>query len=270
MNNQMIQEKELLHYTVEGSGPPVVLVHGFAASSFDWVYLKPDLLNSGYQVIAPDLMGHGDSNFAATSGIYTFDVFYQHFANWCQTHFSDQKITIIGHSMGGLISLYYAYHNPSMINNLVLINPLFDKTQLKPWMRYLASNAEFNQKALQIAPSWLVKLLASFDLRGLIHYENHTWRQKAEDISRAAPEIAYLPDSIPDIRNQIPEIHTPTYVIWGNKDTTLDPGSFQQLVEALPNGTGQEIPGCGHQPHLAKPELINRLAVEFLSNHPAE
>ena len=50
-----------LHYTKQGEGPPAVLVHGFAASNFDWAYLEPDLVENGYQVYSPDLIGHGKS-----------------------------------------------------------------------------------------------------------------------------------------------------------------------------------------------------------------
>ena len=50
-----------LHYTKHGEGSPVVLVHGFAASNFDWAYLEPDLIENGYQVYSPDLIGHVNS-----------------------------------------------------------------------------------------------------------------------------------------------------------------------------------------------------------------
>ena len=63
-----------LHYTKQGEGPPAVLVHGFAASNFDWAYLEPDLVENGYRVYSPDLIGHGNSIRSKLGPGYTFDL----------------------------------------------------------------------------------------------------------------------------------------------------------------------------------------------------
>ena len=98
----------------------------------------------------------------------------------------------------------------------------------------------------------------------LLHYEDRTRKQIAQDYKRASPEIVYIPGTIPDISNNLAHIQSPTLVIWGTKDTTLDPNSFPAIVASIPNGHGEAIKGAGHQPHLAQPEIFNRLVLEFL------
>ena len=85
-----------LHYSIQGDGPSVVLVHGIAASNNDWVYMTPDLIDCGYRVIAPDLIGHGNSNKPQDPGCYTFTFLYQHFVDWITTVNNEQKIILVG------------------------------------------------------------------------------------------------------------------------------------------------------------------------------
>ena len=259
-----------LHYTRQGEGTPVVLVHGFAASNFDWSYLAPELVENGYQVLAPDLIGHGNSIHSIPDPGYTFRVLYEHFSDWINIQECEQEITLIGHSLGGLITLNYVIQNPSSVKNLILINPFYDKNQLNPFLRYLSGNPEPYRKALQIAPPWLMHLIISLDIRGLIHYEDRARKQKAADITRAAPEIVYIPGSIPYFSSQLSDIQSPTCIIWGTNDPTLNPKSFPELVDAIPNASGIPIRGAGHQPHLARSDQLNRIVLDFLEQQSSQ
>jgi len=256
--------KENLPLFLGGKGSPVVLVHGFGASNFDWIYLSPELKKSGYQVFAPDLIGHGSSNTSPPNSGYTFKFVYEQFAQWINSLQYDQKIRFIGHSMGGLICLNYALENPGAVRNLVLINPYYDRNQLNPFFRYISSNPAPYKKALELAPHWLIQLGVSLDFRGLLHYEDRARKQKAEDISRAAPEIVFILDSIPDLTNHLSEIHSSACIVWGTKDVTLNPDSFPWLVEALPHAIGKPIQGAGHQPHLSDVEQVIRIIIDFI------
>ena len=89
-------------------------------------------------------------------------------------------------------------------------------------------------------------------------------QQVAIDIKRASPHILNLPRTVPDLTPELSRLQTPVQVIWGEKDLTLNPGSFPSLVSALPNSQGHPIPNCGHQPHLTQPEIVNQLVLSFL------
>ncbi len=253
-----------LNYIHQGQGFPCLLVHGFAASNQDWIYLQPQLTDNGFQVFAPDLIGHGSSHVSLSKPFYTFDHLYQHFENWVDSLQVDQKISLVGHSMGGLITISYALQHTGAVEKIVLINPYYDRNQLNPILSYLSKNPDPYQKVLEVAPAWLIHFFVSLDVRGWLHYEDRTRRQKAEDITRAAPEIVYIPKSIPMIKDQLTDFSIPTCVIWGTRDTTLNPGSFSALVEMLPDAISVPIQGAGHQPHLAQPELVNQQVIDFL------
>lgn len=258
-----------LHFTTRGEGPPVILVHGFAASNYDWAYLEPELVDHGFRVYSPDLIGHGSSSHLSSKTTYSFDTIYTHFSSWLLSLEINQQFSLVGHSLGGLISLNYAVQHPDSIRNLVLINPYYHRSQLNRFLRYISKNPAPYRKALQAAPAWLIHTVVSLDIRGYIHYEDRARKQKAEDVSRAAPDIVYIPGSIPHFVEQLGDIKSSTCVIWGTKDTTLNPKSFPELANLLPNATDVPINGSGHQPHLSRPDQLNRIVLEFLANHPS-
>lgn len=255
---------ENLHYSIQGDGDPVVLIHGFAASNNDWVYITPVLANLGYQVIAPDLVGHGNSSKPIGPECYTFRSLYQHFIDWISEFGEDRKLTLIGHSLGGSIALNYAEDHPHAVDKMVLIDPYYNRKQLNPILGIINRRPGWYHWALEAAPQWLVQTALSLDVRGLLHYEVRTRQQIAADYKRADPQIAYIPGSIPDIGDHIDNVHMPTLVIWGSKDATLHTNSFPTLVDKLPKGYGKSIQGAGHQPHLAKPDIFNPLVTDFL------
>lgn len=255
---------DYLHYTVHGDGEPAVLIHGFAASKNDWVYITPELTKLGYQVIAPDLVGHGDSSKPIDPECYTFRSLYQFFIDWIREFGDDRKLTLIGHSLGGSVALNYAFDHPEIVKKMVLIDPYYDQNQLNPVLGIINRRPDWYQKVLEACPQWLVRTAISLDVRGLLHYEVRTMQQIAVDYKRADPQIAHIPGSLPDIAAYLERVEIPTLVVWGTKDATLHTNSFPALVEKLPNGFGRAIPGAGHQPHLAKPEIFNSLVAEFL------
>jgi pimeloyl-ACP methyl ester carboxylesterase len=68
-----------------------------------------------------------------------------------------------------------------------------------------------------------------------------------------------------DLTPRLPEIRPQTLVIWGEKDLTLNPKSFPRLARRLPNAVGIPVAGSKHQPHIARPLLVNRLVLDFLA-----
>jgi pimeloyl-ACP methyl ester carboxylesterase len=259
---------EKLHYYIDGDGHPVILIHGLAASNYDWVYLTPGLIKMGYQVVAPDLIGHGNSSKPKDPACYTFCALYQNFIEWIDAFDVEQELTLIGHSMGGLIALLYASEHADAIQKMVLIDPYYDRKQLNSILQMINRRPEWYHKALQVIPQWLIHTAISLDVYGMIHYESRTRQQIAKDYKRASPQIVYIPGSIPDISEKINQVQSPTLVIWGANDATLHPSSFPILVDALTNGQGKSLQGVGHQPHLTKPDLFNPLVLDFLGDNP--
>jgi len=241
-------------------------MHGFGASHHDWTSLISDLSRKGFRGLAPDLLGHGHSEKPAEPEAYTFARLYRSLEEWIACFEFKEPVMLVGHSMGGHLALQYAVHHLEKVQSLVLIDPYYDAKQLSPLIRFVNQNPGIGMKALQAAPGWLIESLVDLDFFRSDQYAPHVRRQIAEDYKRASPNILRFAATIPKLDRQFERITVPILVLWGEKDLTLDPGSFQKLVQALPNASGRAIPDCGHQPHLAKPLLVNNLILDFLQS----
>src|ERR671930_2648134 len=105
-------------YRVAGSGPPVVLVHGMINSSRHWEEVALRLADS-YRVVAPDLIGHGDS--ATPRGDYSLGAHAGSIRDLLAVIGVDHA-TIVGHSLGGGVAMQFFYQFPQRTDRLVLIS----------------------------------------------------------------------------------------------------------------------------------------------------
>lgn len=248
----------------DGQGSPVLLFHGIAASNLDWKFLTPLLVQHGFQVVSPDLPGHGESIKPKDASQYTYDWLYTNIQAWVEELRFEENLTLIGHSLGGLICLHLAKDLPDRVSRLVLIDPFFHPQQLSPLLRFVNRRPELCSKALEAAPPWLIQAVITMDINSFISFNRRTRWQIALDYKRASPHILHLARTIPEIVDDLSRISQPTLVIWGEKDLTLAPQTFPHLISTLPNARGCPVPGTGHQPHLALPEKVNRLILTFL------
>ena len=104
-------------YRQAGSGPLLVMIHGIAGSSGTWVPLMP-LLAEQYTVIAPDLLGHGES--AKPRGDYSLGAYASGVRDLLGVLGYD-RATVVGHSLGGGVAMQFAYQFPQMAERLVLV-----------------------------------------------------------------------------------------------------------------------------------------------------
>src|SRR5688572_21404645 len=120
--SMMLDENHKVNYVTQGEGSPVVMVHGLAASLHDWDDLLPELSANGYAGYALDLMGHGESAKPHHHADYTVPNAYQYFEKWIDALELQQPFTLIGHSLGGGLSLLYTLRHPERVRGLVLVN----------------------------------------------------------------------------------------------------------------------------------------------------
>jgi pimeloyl-ACP methyl ester carboxylesterase len=255
-----------LNYVVEGEGQPVVLVHGLAASLYDWQFLMPVLVNHGYRAYALDLLGHGNSPKPDQIEAYHFDSLSWHFSHWLNTLGLEQPAVLVGHSLGGFLSLHHAANHPDSISGLILIDPFYDSRQLSPLLRAVNRRPKLVGKAIRIIPPWMVNKVMHWDLKPMNEYSQLVRQQMAEDYKRVSPHFIQITHSLPDLNSELEKIEHSTLVLWGDNDITLKPKSFPNLVERLPGAEGHVITECGHQPHLAKPDTLNQIVLKFLTS----
>jgi pimeloyl-ACP methyl ester carboxylesterase len=168
--------------------------------------------------------------------------------------------------MGGYLSLLYSLRHPARVRGLVLINPLYSAQQLRPLLQAVRRRPRVGEKALRHTPEWLMNLLLGWDPSKPADFPPEARRQIANDYKRASPHIIYITRSIPDLTPWLSRVSAPTQLIWGEKDHTLQPASFRRLAQLIPGAAALSIPGCGHQPHIGQPDLVNRQTLEFLGS----
>lgn len=257
------------NYIYQGTGSPVVMIHGLAASLHDWHDLVPELSANGYASYALDLLGHGDSP-KLDSRAYQMDWIFEHFSHWMESLQLTEPAILIGHSMGGYVALEYARRFSAWTRGLILVNPFYSRSQLPMLLRNTYRHSNLSGMLVSQLPEWLFRFfvdlssVATGHSIGTLHSLPEEIRARtALDYKRTAPGVYHLPNAISDMTDYLPEIDVPTLVIWGDRDRTLAPRSFSHLVNTLPKARG-EILRAGHVPHQSHAKDFNQLVMGFL------
>ena len=257
------------NYVQQGTGKPVIMIHGIAASLHDWDELIPDLAPRGYACYALDLLGHGDSPKLDSRG-YQMDWIFDHFVNWMTSLRLTEPAVLIGHSLGGYIALEYARRFSAWTGGLILVNPFYSRSQLPPFLRRSYSSRNLRGAIIRMTPRWMFRTIVDITSRAMGHsagalhsLPEHIREQTALDYTRTAPGVYNIPSVVPDLTEYLPSISFPTLVAWGDRDQTLAPESFPKIVKAMPRATGKSF-RAGHVPHQSNAKEFNAEVLEFL------
>ena len=258
------------NFVQHGDGPPVILIHGIAASLHDWDDLIPELTKNGYASYAIDLLGHGDSP-KPDFQVYHMDWVFEHFERWTRSLRLTEPAVLIGHSLGGYVALEYARRVSAWTRGLILVNPFYSRLQLNPLLRRTYSRHNLRGYLASKAPTWIYRAFVDIGSvvmgrnQGTLHSLPERIRiQTALDYARTAPGVYRIPNIISDMTDILPHIHTRTLVVWGERDQTLSPASFSSMVTVMPRAAGKSV-RAGHVPHQSNAEEFNQMVLEFLS-----
>ena len=124
-----------LAYIEEGHGDPIVLLHGNPTSSYLWRNVIPELTASG-RVIAPDLIGQGDSEKLSVSegpGRYTFEVAYEYLAGLLSELDAEQNVVLVGHDWGSALGFHWARIHPDLVRGIAYMEALVSPVEWSEW-----------------------------------------------------------------------------------------------------------------------------------------
>jgi pimeloyl-ACP methyl ester carboxylesterase len=256
-----------------GSGPVLLLIHGIGDSSWTWRPLLP-LLAQHYTVIAPDLLGHGDSDKPRAD--YSLGGFANGMRDLLAVLDVD-RATVVGHSLGGGVALQFAYQYPGICERLVLISSGGLGAEVTPLLRAAAApGAGLVIGATVRLPMRLTiigllrlasgaGLLDSHDVRELLH----VWAGLRDPSTRSA--FLRTLRSVVDLRGQSISSRDrlylaaaiPMLLVWGGKDPVLPVGQARAVAAAQACDL-EVIPGAGHLPHHADPQRVADVIQRFI------
>jgi pimeloyl-ACP methyl ester carboxylesterase len=260
-------QPEKLNFSVQGAGKAVVLVHGLASSLHEWDSLTPVLTEAGWRAYACDLLDHGDSPKEQGEECCHLPAVYASLVAWIEELGLEAPFVLVGHSLGGYLSLQLALQFPEMLRGLFLIDPLFSPEQIPGAVVRAPQMLDIGQRMLHAAPEKMVESVLNMTFEPYSPMPAAARRQKSRDLLRASRQVTRLVRGVEDLTPRLGEIRLPVWVTWGRRDRLLAPKSFPKLVGCLPNARGYPLEGCGHHPHLEKAEEVNGMIREFLKAH---
>jgi non-heme chloroperoxidase len=216
-----------LHYEDYGSGPPVVLIHGYPLSGRAWDKQVPVLLDDGHRVITYDRRGFGKSSQPASG--YDYDTFAADLHVLLET-LNLRDVVLVGHSMGtGEVTRYLGKYGSDRVAKGVLISPI------PPFLLQTPENSEglpaslfdgFMHQARDDASAWMKGFLDNFfnidKFRGTLVSDEYYQTCFGIAVSASAiATVACIPTWETDFRADLPKINVPMLVIQGDDDRVL-------------------------------------------------
>ncbi len=262
-------------YRVAGSGPPVVLIHGMLNSSSHWQAVAQSLAGD-HTVVAPDLIGHGDS--AAPRGDYSLGAHAASIRDLLAAIGMDSA-SIVGHSLGGGVAMQFFYQFPQRVERLVLISSGGLGREVSPVLRTAALPGMSALLSLTIHPRLLGGLRRAGTrlrdrgvgagvyleaiARALRPLENAEARQAFLHTLRSVIDMHGQRVSATDRLGLLESI--PTMIVWGERDRTIPIQHGRLAHEAIPHSFFKTLPRAAHFPHLEDPEGLSLLLRDFLA-----
>jgi pimeloyl-ACP methyl ester carboxylesterase len=262
-------------YVKAGSGPALLLIHGIGDSSDTWRPVAEQLAQH-HTVVAPDLLGHGRSEKPRAD--YTI----AGFANGMRDLLSlldVDRVTVVGHSLGGGVAAQFAYQFPERCERLVLVGSGGIGRTVSPLLRLAAApGAEALMPLLGLPPVRTAARLGA----GLLHVLDTA-------LGRDAEEMLAVFDALPDTESRQVILRTirsgidwrgqvitmldraymvegiPTLIIWGRRDAIIPLEHARLAQAALPGSELEIFDEAGHFPHHIDPERFARVVREFVA-----
>jgi len=264
-----------------GDGPVIVLIHGITGRSDQWAPAIERLADR-YTVIAPDLLGHGES--AKPRGDYSLGA-YASAVRDTMVALGHERATIVGHSLGGGIAMQFAYQFPERCERLVLVSSGGLGREVHPLLRAatlpgseLVLPVITHNRVLAAGQSFgrligLLRLQAGTDLaevaRGYASLSDSEARSAFIATMRAVLDPGGQRVSALD-RLYLAEA-MPALIVWGGADPIIPADHGRAAHNAMPGSRLEILDGIGHFPQLERADRFARLLDEFVaSTEPAE
>jgi pimeloyl-ACP methyl ester carboxylesterase len=261
--SSIVTDQGSVHYETYGTGAPVILLHGWIGS---WRLWQPTMeaLGGCYRCYALDFWGFGESGKKRPS--YAVDDFMALVGQFMDA-LGIARAPLVGHSMGGTVSLGAALRFPERVTKVAVIGSPIAGSSLSVFLqlagvRWIGSLARSLLPALKLG----IRLAAP-----LITRDRNWHRMVADDLSRTTVDSFF--SSIgslrrTDLRPRLGGIRVPTLGLYGRRDVIVHPRQYEPLRQGVPHAQVAVWPDAGHFPMLDQPARYLDLVRSFLDGRP--
>jgi pimeloyl-ACP methyl ester carboxylesterase len=263
---------ERVAYLDVGQGRPVILIHGFGGSMWQWEHQQQPL-SAEFRLITPDLIGSGLSTKPEIE--YRPEQMLEYFIGFMDG-LRIRQATLVGNSMGAGLAIGMALTYPDRVSQLVLIDGLPAN------VRERLTSPSIKRALDTAAPSWLASfgnwlfggVMIESVLKEIVHDPALLTPAVIERSNRNRQRPGVIPPLM-TVRGTLPlwesgfakrlgQIRHPTLILWGEEDQVFPLPAGEELHRTIKGSALVRIPNAGHIPQWERPDLANRAMIEFL------
>ena len=252
-------DQGIVHYEVYGRGRPVILLHGWLGS---WGLWQDTMASLGryYRTYALDFWGFGESGkkretYAVQDFVSLVDQFME--------HLGIGRAPLVGHSMGGTVSLSVAIQYPDRVRKVVVIGSPIIGSSLSLLLKLFGRNFV---ASIVYHNLWMLKL----GFRALAPFyssDPHWYEMMNRDLSQVTLESFFISIASlrrTDLRPLLPQIKVPVMGMYGEKDIVVHPKQWQLIKAGIPQARVEVFPKSGHIIMLDEPQPFMDTLRDFL------
>lgn len=265
--------EHVLHYVDLGDpdDPPLVLLHGYLLSSWTWRF-NLEALARNHRVIAPCHLGFGYSDRPKEmAGIRTMTDAILGLLDALGL----ERVSLLGLSMGGAVSLQLAQEHPHRVDRLVLEDSAGVRWNLPAMLRQVP--VWLGVLSLRLLPTrWLLRNLLQKHVYVLLPIDEDYMAEFMRPLeARGSRECSIavaraLPHDLTGIEERLDQVSCPTLILWGREDRILSLKVGRILESRIPDARLLIFDQCGHCPHEEHPERFNQEVLDFLGQGLSE
>ena len=254
-----------VHYEVAGSGPPVILIHGWTQAWNTWRSTFSTFADR-YRMYAPDLWGFGESEKDQRQSFEITD-FVELIPQFMDA-LGIVRVPIMGHSMGGTTALGVALRYPERVKKVAVVGSPIDGRSLSPFLKLAGMR-------------WVANLMLMGDSQPILRTFIRLW---SPFVSRPKPNLFYDMTitnaagftvesfflSIASLHRtnlapQLADIHMPAMGVYGARDVIVNPNQIKLFRRLIPHGVDVWLPKAGHFAMWDTPEAFNNAFTTFMA-----
>lgn len=241
------------HYTVRGSGAPLILMHGWGCNLTTLASIE-NVAKDSHTVYNIDFPGFGDSQEPST--IWGVEEYTQLIEEFVKLENIENPI-LLGHSFGGRVGILYSSRNK--VDKLILV----DAAGVKP---HRSLKYYFKVYTYKLGKRLMPLIYGKKKAQERI--EEMRARRGSSDYNNATPVMRAILSRVvnEDLKHCMPLIKAPTLLVWGENDTATPLSDAKTMEKLIPNAGLVSFPGCGHYSFLDNPIQFAAVLRSFLNS----